>query len=326
MKPTRWQAYVILGIGVTAVSWSAILVRGADAPALVIASYRLILAALPMGALALWQSFPRKDRAPEPITTRSIWPLVLSAAFLAAHFAFWIASLQHTSVVTAVVRMAMQPLIVGIASPLLLRESIQRQVWFALAVALAGVATMAIAHSGGGLGELRGDIYAVLGGFFAACYLLVGRSVRAETSWLRYVGVVYPITALFLFTVTLIAREPLTGYTVKTLLMIALMALGPQLIGHTAINWSLGYLPVMAVAMAILVEPVMSTILAALILDEWPTAPEMAGAVLVLAGVYIALRSEGEDDLAEDVRSSLSQTDKLVADMINSEGTQCPAR
>jgi drug/metabolite transporter (DMT)-like permease len=306
MKPARWQSYAILGCGVIAVSWSAILVRGADAPALVIASYRLILAAVPMGLLALWQ----QRRAPEAVTTKSVLPLVLSGAFLAAHFAFWIASLQHTSVVTAVVLMAMQPLIVGIASPLLLGESVHRQVWLALAVALIGVATMGIAHAEEGFGEVRGDIYAILGGFFAACYLIVGRSVRPETSWLRYVGVVYPITAVFLFAVTLIAREPLTGYSAKTLLMIALMALGPQLIGHSSINWSLGYLPVMIVAMAILVEPVVSTILAALILDEWPSAPEFAGALLVLAGVYLALRS----DEVETVELEQSLPEPAVVD------------
>jgi drug/metabolite transporter (DMT)-like permease len=170
-------------------------------------------------------------------------------------------------------------------------------VWFALAVAFAGVATMAIAHAEAGFGELRGDLYAVLGGFFAACYLMVGRSVRIKTSWLRYVGVVYPITAIFLFAVTLIAREPLTGYSAKTLLMIALMALGPQLIGHSAINWSLGYLPVMIVAMAILVEPIGSTILAALILQEYPSGPEMAGAALVLVGVYLALRGDESETI-----------------------------
>ena len=191
---------------------------------------------------------------------------------------------------TAVVLMAMQPLIVGIASPVLLREPIERRIWFALGVALAGVATMAIAHAEQGFGELQGDFYAVLGGFFAACYLMVGRSVRTETSWLRYVGVVYPVAAILLFAVTLIAREPLTGYSTKTLVMIALLALGPQLVGHSAINWSLGYLPVMLVAMAILVEPIGSTILATLILHEPPTGPEMAGAALVLVGVYLALR------------------------------------
>ncbi len=290
MKGARWQAYAVLAIGVSAVSWAAVLVREAHAPALVIASYRLILAALPMGALALYQ----QRRTPEPITRASIWPLLLSGAFLAAHFAFWIAALQRTSVVSAVVLMAMQPLIVGVASPLLLRESIARKVWFALAVALAGTATMTIAHAEAGFGEVRGDLYAVVGGAFAACYLMVGRSARPGTSWVRYVGVVYPVAALLLFAATLIARDPLTGYSTKTVIMIALLALGPQLVGHSAINWALGFLPVMLVAMAILVEPVGSTALAALILREHPSRAEMAGGLLVLLGVYLALRPERE--------------------------------
>jgi drug/metabolite transporter (DMT)-like permease len=291
MKGARWQAYAVLAIGVSAVSWAAVLVREAHAPALVIASYRLILAALPMGTLALYQ----QRRKPEPISRASIWPLALSGAFLAAHFAFWIAALQRTSVVSAVVLMAMQPLIVGVASPVLLRESIARKVWFALAVALAGTATMTIAHAEQGFGEVRGDLYAVVGGAFAACYLMVGRSARPGTSWVRYVGVVYPVAALLLLAATLLARDPLTGYSTKTLVMITLLALGPQLVGHSAINWALGFLPVMLVAMAILVEPVGSTALAALILHEHPSAAEMAGGLLVLIGVYLALRPERDE-------------------------------
>jgi drug/metabolite transporter (DMT)-like permease len=290
MGPPRWQAYVVLGVGVSAVCWAAILVRESHAPALIIGSYRLILAALPMGALALYQ----QRRAPEPISRVSIGPLVLSGAFLAAHFGFWIAALQRTSVVTAVVLMATQPLIVGIASPLLLREPVARRVWGALAVALAGTATMTIAHAEEGFGTVTGDLYAVVAGVFAAGYLMVGRSARPGTSWLRYVGVVYPMAAIFLFAATLIAREPLTGYSMKTLVMIALLALGPQLVGHSAINWALGFLPVMIVAMSILVEPVGSTALAALILHEHPSPAEMAGGVLVLFGVYLALRPERE--------------------------------
>jgi drug/metabolite transporter (DMT)-like permease len=302
---SRWQAYVVLGIGVSAVSWAAILVRQADAPALIIASYRLIFASIPVGAVALWQH----RRLPEPITRGATWPLLLSGAFLAAHFGFWIASIQHTSVVTAVVLMAMQPLIVAIASPLLLREPVDRPVWLALGIALIGTATMAAEDAGEALGTLLGDLYAVLGGAFAACYLMLGRYARPDTSWVRYIGVVYPIAALFLFGATLIAQEPLTGYSTKTLVMIALMALGPQLVGHSAINWSLGFLPVMIVAMAILVEPVGSTILAALILDERPTAPEMAGSALVLLGVYLALRAGGGEPRGEPVAAEAAAID-----------------
>jgi drug/metabolite transporter (DMT)-like permease len=288
MKTAGWQPYVVLSIGVSAVAWAAILVREADAPALIIAAYRLGLASIPMGALAIYQH----RRAPEPISAGTVAPLVLSAAFLAAHFGFWIASLQHTTVVTAVVLMATQPLIVGIAAPLLLGEAVDRRVWLALGVALAGTAAMAIEDAGEALGTVAGDLYAVLGGIFAAGYLMVGRYARPGTSWLRYVGTVYPIAAVFLLASALVAGDSFTGYSTKTLLMIGLLALGPQLIGHSAINWSLAYLPVMLVAMAILVEPVGSTILATLILDERPSGVEMAGGALVLVGVYLALRPE----------------------------------
>lgn len=305
MRPARWQAYAVLGVGVSAVSWAAILVREADAPALVIASYRLVFAAVPMGALALIQ----QRRSREPLVAAPIAALGLSAAFLAAHFGFWIASLQHTSVVTAVVLMATQPLIVAIASPLLLGEPVERKVWLALTVALAGTAAMAIEDAGEALGTVAGDLYAILGGVFAAGYLMVGRWARPGTSWLRYVGTVYPLTAVFLVAATLVAGEPFTGYSTKTMLMIGLMALGPQLIGHSSINWALGFLPVMLVAMAILVEPVGATILAALILDERPSGPEMAGGLLVLAGVYLALRPEREETLVAEIAAAETAVD-----------------
>ena len=112
---------------------------------------------------------------------------------------------------------------------------------------------------------------------------------------------VHPVAAVFLFAVTLVAREPLTGYSTKTFVMIALLALGPQLVGHSAINWALGFLPVMLVAMSILVEPVGSTALAALILHEHPSPAEMAGGVLVLFGVYLALRPERQQALLAEL-------------------------
>ena len=301
MQQMRWAPYAVLAIGVTAVSWSAVLIREADAPALVIASYRMVLAALPVGTLALIQ----QRRAPEPISTSSLRPLLLSGAFLALHFAFWITALQHTSVVTAVVLMSMQPLFVGLASPFLLKEAVHRGVWFALLLTLAGSVIMGAGHLTEGFDTLAGDFYALLAGAFAAGYLLVGRRVRPGTSWLRYIGTVYPVTAVLLLAAMFIAGDSPTGYSTKTLLMIALLALGPQLIGHSSINWALGYLPAIIVAIAILVEPVGATILAAIILDEQPTALELIGSLVVLSGVYLALRPVGREAPAPE----LSPTD-----------------
>jgi drug/metabolite transporter (DMT)-like permease len=278
---------MILGIGVIVVSFAAVLVRGADAPALVIAAYRMAFAAVPVGAVALFM----RIRSEEPLGGRAL-PLALSGIFLAAHFAFWITALQHTSVVTAVVLMSTQPLFVGLASPWLLGEPVERRIWIGLVIAVAGTSLMAAEDLAQDAGTLAGDLFAVVGGLFAAAYLLAGRYARPSTGWLQYVGVVYPVAAVLLLVSVFLAGHSFGGYSAKTWLMIVLMAIGPQLIGHTSINWALGYLPAVVVAMAILIEPVGATVLAALILDEWPTAVEWLGSAIVLGGVYFALRPQ----------------------------------
>jgi drug/metabolite transporter (DMT)-like permease len=286
MRGANAPVYLVLGVGLVAISWAAVITREADAPALVIATYRLGLAALPVGLLAAGAQV----RAPERLSVATNRALVLAGALLATHFVFWTASLQHTSVVTSVVLVAMQPVFVALASPLLLREHISRDLWLALAIAAAGAVTMAIDDIDAGLGTLAGDFYALMGGVFAAGFIIAGRAVRPRVSFLRYVGTTYSVAAVLLLAATLAAAQPLTGYSAKTYLMMGLLALGPQLIGHSSLNWALRYVPAVLVATSILLaEPVGATALAALVLDEWPSPLEYAGGLLVLAGVYLAL-------------------------------------
>jgi len=280
----RPSAHLVLFIGVAAVSSAAVLIREADAPALVIAAYRLGLAALPTGALAL--------AAGRSQTSRHglwLWP-ILAGAFLALHFGFWIASLQQTSVITSVVLVTTNPLFVGLASPLLLRERVSAATWAGIGIATVGAGLMAAEDLGEGLGTLAGDAYALLGAAFGACYLMIGRRVRPQVSWAGYIGVVYSVAAVLLVASVVVTREPFTGYSTKTFLMMGLLALVPQLVGHSAINWSLAYVPAALVAVAILGEAVGATILATIVLRETPSALEIVGALLVLTAVYVALR------------------------------------
>ena len=285
----------MLAVGLVAIAWAAVITRQAEAPALVIASYRLGLAALPVGTLA----FVQHRRAPERISRSTLGVLLLSGALLATHFGFWIASLQHTSVATSVVLVATQPLFVALASPLVLGERVERRVWLALLIATIGIVTMAADDFGEGLGTLAGDLYALLGGALAAGFIMAGRWARPNVSWLRYVGTVYPTAAILLLAATLVAGEPFTGYSMKTFVMMGMLALGPQLVGHSSLNWSLAYLPAVLVAMSILAaEPLGATALAVLILGERPSALELAGGLLVVVGVYLALRPKRQERLA----------------------------
>lgn len=300
MEDNGWLPYAALGLGVFAISWSAILIREAPAPALVIGCLRMAFAGAPMGALALVQ----QRRAPQPVPMSTVGPMMLSAAFLAAHFAFWVTSLQHTSVATSVVLVAAQPLYVAAAAPFVLGERIEQRVLVAIGVALAGALLMASEDLGEGLGTVAGDAYAALGGAAAAGYIMIGRRVRPSVSWLQYVGTVYPLCAAMLIVVVLISGQSFGGHPGKAYVMIALLALGPQLIGHSSINWTLAVLPAVLVSIAILMEPVITAGLATVILDEFPSVLEVAGGALVLVGVYLALRPERERRLAVEVTSA----------------------
>jgi drug/metabolite transporter (DMT)-like permease len=274
----------VLALGVVAVSSAAILIREADAPALVIAAYRLGLAAVPVGAAAV--IFAPKY----PLEARSIrWPL-LAGAFLAFHFGFWIASLQQTSVISSVALVTTNPLFVGLAAPFLLKERVSKAIWLGIAVSIAGAGLMAAEDIGEGLGTLLGDLFALLGAVFSAAYLMTGRRALRETPWIGYIGGTYAVSAVLLVAAVILTRDPFTGYSAKTFLMFGLLALVPQLIGHSAINWSLAYVPAALVAVAILGEPVGATVLATVVLAEIPTPLELLGTALVLSGVYIALR------------------------------------
>jgi drug/metabolite transporter (DMT)-like permease len=276
--------YPVLATGVVAVSCAAVLIREADAPALVIAAYRLGLAAVPTGALALATGRCRPSQG-----GLLVWPL-LAGTFLALHFGFWIASLQHTSVTTSVVLVTTNPLFVGLASPFVLRERVSAATWTGIGIAAVGAALMAAEDLGEGAGTVVGDLYALLGAVFGAGYLMMGRLARPQMSWVGYVGIVYPAAAVLLVGSVLVAGEPFTGYSTKTFVMLGLLALVPQLVGHSAINWALAFVPAALAAVAILGEPVGATILAVFVLKEVPSAFEVAGAILVLAGVYAALR------------------------------------
>ena len=205
MQQGRSRAYPVLAIGVVAVSCAAVLIREADAPALVIAAYRLGLAAVPTGALALSTGGYRQPR-----NGLLAWPF-LAGAFLALHFGFWIASLQQTSVTTSVVLVTTNPLFVGLASPFVLRERVSAATWAGIAIAALGAALMAAEDVGEGMGTLVGDLYALLGAMFGAGYLMMGRLARQEMSWTGYVGIVYPVAAVLLVLSVLVAGEPFTG-------------------------------------------------------------------------------------------------------------------
>jgi drug/metabolite transporter (DMT)-like permease len=123
---------------------------------------------------------------------------------------------------------------------------------------------------------------------------MTGRKVldSRATGWLAYSTLTYTTAAILLVGAVLAAGETFSGYSQRTYAVFVLLALVPQLIGHTAINRSLGQLPAIIVSLVILSEPVGATILAAIFLDEQPTLLQLAGGLVVLTGVAFGIRGD----------------------------------
>lgn len=283
--------YVVLTAGVISVAFAAIFIRLAEAPSIVIATYRLGLAALILAPITLIKA---RDELFH-MNRRRILLALCSGGILALHFALWIASLGYTTVTSSVVLVTISPIFVAIASYLLFRERITRRILIGIAVSIIGAVIIGFNSWQLGGASVKGSILAFLGAMAVAGYLLIGRKVRQNTGLLSYIFLTYLSAAVILLIWSFIVGGSLTGYSGKTYLMFVLLALVPQLLGHSSFNWALRFVPATMVTIAILGEPVGATILAYVILKEVPSIIEIIGGILILGGIVIAFSKNIND-------------------------------
>ena len=281
-----------MAAGVVAASTAAIAIRVAqeEATSLSLAAWRLTLAFLILAPIALGRHRAELTRLDRNALIRAI----ASGCLLALHFATWISSLEFTSVAASVVLVATNTLFVSLLSPLLLKERVPRIMLVGVVVAIVGSSIIGLDDVGGGSAPLLGDLLALAGALCGAGYMMIGRTLRRKLNLIPYIFVVYGVAAVVLLIIALLSRQPMGGFSVQTYGAFLYLAIGPQLIGHTSFNWALRYLSAAYVTVTLLSEPIISSLLAWLLLEEPPTPLEVGGGVLILAGIAIASRTERE--------------------------------
>lgn len=270
-----------LVVAILAVSSSAILIRLTITPPLVTAFYRQLFCAI------LILPFARAEE-PAKLSSRDRILLVVSGLFLALHFATWITSLFYTTVARATLFVDLQPVWAALLGAMFLHERLTFSEICGVGIVTAG----GILTSGNGWksGEIlqTGDLLALCGGVAGAIYLMIGRKVRLAIPWARYMLAAYAISAGWLFLFYLFVskgRFPLPAE--RDLLWISLMAIGPGILGHGLINYSIRHIKAYAVNAALLGEPVLATILAYVLFGEVPDAFYYAGAALIFTGLLL---------------------------------------
>jgi len=204
-----FNPYFALVIGVFAVSTGAIFARLADAPALVIAAYRLGLASLILAPLAWFKA--RHEIA--ALSKQDLKLAVISGFFLAMHFATWISSLDYTSVANSVVLVNTNPMWVGLLTPFIVKERVRRATVISIIISVIGGIIIGYGDFATEGKALLGDALALIGSICAAIYLLLGRNLRRKLSLLPYIFICYGSAAVILWIIVLCLGLPLSGFS-----------------------------------------------------------------------------------------------------------------
>jgi drug/metabolite transporter (DMT)-like permease len=278
--------YVGLGVAIVAISFSAIFIRLAEAPALTVATGRMAIAVL----LLIPPLLLFEPRGLAALSRRDLALCALSGVFLAAHFGLWTVSLDYTSVASSVVFVSTHPVFVALAAMLLFRERLGGAVLGGIGLAFAGSIVIGLNDLQVGGEALLGDLLATGGAAAIVGYLLIGKALRGRHGFLTYSVVVYLFCTLALAAAGLLAGVPLLDFSMHDLLLFLALAAVSTLGGHTVFNWTLRHLPASVVAVSFVGEPAGAALLAWLILAEPLTALTAAGGGLMLAGIYVTAR------------------------------------
>lgn len=290
-SPSNGKIGLILAAGVLSASTAAIFIRLALEAvevssvgfSLVLAASRLTLAALFL--IPAWRSFQTAQLQPDALGYS-----IAAGCCLAVHFASWVTSLSYTSVAASTALVTTNPVWVAILSWLWFGEKPSLGTSFGIAIALVGSLLIGLGSSGGSpTNSLLGNLLAVAGSVAISLYFLLGREAQRKGLGISsHIVLTYTTAALVLLPLPLLFGVGYVGYPGQVYLWIALMAVFPQLIGHTSFNWAVRWISPTLVTLTILAEPVGSGILALLFFQENPGVQVIFGAVVILVGVAIA--------------------------------------
>jgi drug/metabolite transporter (DMT)-like permease len=293
-----------LFVSIIAVSFASIFILSCKAPPLSIAFYRLLFTTLLLVPLILIRKKTREELRMLP--RNSLFLMIVIGVILAAHFSLWITSLKMTSVASSVILVTAHPVIVAPVSFYFLKEKLALVNVLGIVISLTGVGVLVIGNYGYaafGLDTLEGNILALLGGVAAGLYILGGRKTRKTVTTVTYAFVVYAVGTITLFFICLILSAPVYNLIPTDYAIILLMAVVSGIFGHTLYNWSLGYIRASVMSVALLGEPIGSSLLAYVIpwIHQEPSLYTIGGGGVILAGIYLTARTIKEADLLENV-------------------------
>ncbi len=277
-------AFAALLLGAAAIAFAPIFVRLADTGPTASAFWRVALALVP---LWLWAGMsPRAER------NRALpWkPLVIAGVCFAGDLGAWHVSVMYTTVANSTLEANFAPVFVTLGAWLLFRQRVSRLFLVALAVTLAGAILLIGPNFALGGRALLGDALGVLTAVFYAGYMLAIKSASVRTTTAYLMAVTTTVAAIALFPYGLATADVFMPQSASGWLVLAGLALIPQILGQSLIAYGFAHLPASFSSVSLLLQPVLAAVYAWVLLGEAVGPVQMLGGLVVLAGIYLARR------------------------------------
>ena len=274
---------MIVLLGVVGVSFSAVLVKYASAPSVVLASYRMLFSALLL-LPAVWKNCREEVKT---LKRKDLLFCCISGFFLACHFSAYFESIRYTSIASSTVLVDTEVFFVALVTVFIFREKLSKAGAAGILLTFAGSVILAMSDSRAGSDVLHGDLLALSGAVFVSVYTLIGRRQRTHMTTTLYTFLVYGTSSLVLAVFCAVGKMPLTGYEWKDYGCAFGMAVFCTLLGHSIFSWGLKYVPAAFISTAKLGEPVFATLLGLLFFGQMPGMAQVIGGVIIIAGLWM---------------------------------------
>ncbi len=280
-------AFLCLLAGGCAIAFAPIFVRLADTGPVASAFWRCALAVPVLWVWVLWGG----NGVGHDFRRTPFLPLVLAGLFFAGDLGVWHFSILYTSVANATVLANLAPIFVTLAGWLFWRRKVTRTFLIGMFVAIAGMFVLVGPNFAAGGRPLVGDALGALTAVFYAGYFLAIKAARdARASTARLMAWSTTITAIVLLPVALLMPQPFLPASAAGWWVLAGLALISQVLGQGLIAYAFAHLAASLSSVSLLIQPVMGALFAWALFGEAIGGVQLAGAALVLAGIWVSRR------------------------------------
>jgi len=267
-------------IGIICISFSPIFVKLSVAPAITSGFYRIFFAWLLLAPYCIIKGQLKIER-------KDLLVALVGGMVFGADIAVWNLSLMKISATISTLIANLAPLWVGLLSFLILRKKSGASFWIGTSVAILGMVILVgyqqILH----LQFNIGLVLALIASLFYAIYIMITKGILQKISTVTFMFYNMLGASVFLLIISGVQHNEMLNFPTSTWLYLLGMGLVCQLAGWITINYSLNYLDATKVSVALLSQTVIAGIWAMIFLNEKLEFKEIAGSIIVLAGIAI---------------------------------------